>query len=199
LRKLTYFVGISLDGFIAAPDLTYDAYPVSEEFLRDFLVGEYPECLPTHVRTALGADEAPNAHFDTMLQGRTTYQAALDVGITSPYAHLRQYVVSRSLAEAGPSPSPDVELVSGEAGLLAKVRELKAEEGGLGIYLGGGAHLAGQLLDEIDELVLKVYPVVIGDGVRVFTAEFGVHAFSLDSTRTFTNGTVVLTYSRLKG
>ncbi|MFJ4874674.1 dihydrofolate reductase family protein [Streptomyces sp. NPDC088745] len=194
MRKLTYYVGMSLDGFIAAPDLSIDAYPISEEFLKDFLVGAYPECLPTHVRAALGADAAPNTHFDTMIQGRTTYQAALDIGITSPYAHLRQYVVSRSLAE---SPDPAVELISGD--LVAKVRELKAEEGGLGIYLGGGAEVAGQLLDEIDELVLKVYPVVLGDGVRVFTAAFGVHSFSLDSTRTFDNGTVVLTYFRLKG
>ncbi|MCX5204292.1 dihydrofolate reductase family protein [Streptomyces sp. NBC_00237] len=194
MRKLTYFVGMSLDGFIAAPDHAIDAYPVSEEFLNDFLVGAYPECLPTHVRTALGADEAPNTHFDTMIQGRTTYQAALDIGITSPYAHLRQYVVSRSLAA---SPDPAVELISGD--LAEKVRELKVEEAGLGIYLGGGAEIAGQLLDEIDELVLKVYPVVLGDGIRVFTAEFGVHSFSLDSTRSFENGTVVLTYSRLKG
>ncbi|MFJ2740356.1 dihydrofolate reductase family protein [Streptomyces sp. NPDC087440] len=194
MRKLTYYVGMSLDGFIAAPDLSIDAFPVSEEFLKDFLVGEYPECLPTHVRAALGADEAPNTHFDTMIQGRTTYQAALDIGITSPYAHLRQYVVSRSLTE---SPDPAVELISGD--LAAKVRELKAEDGGLGIYLGGGGEVAGQLVDEIDELVVKLYPVVIGDGVRVFTAEFGVHSFTLDSTRTFDNGTAVLTYSRLKG
>ncbi|MFD3518110.1 dihydrofolate reductase family protein [Streptomyces sp. NPDC058657] len=197
MRKLSYFVGMSIDGFIAAPDLSIDAYPVSEEFLKDFLIGEYPECIPTHIRRHFGADDRPNTHFDTMLQGRTTYQAALDIDLPSPYAHLRQYVVSRSLAEAGPSPSPDVELVSGD--VAAKVRELKAEEGGLGIYLAGGGHLAGQLLDEIDEIVLKLYPVVLGDGVRLFTAGFDVRSFALDSTRTFANGTTVLTYSRLKG
>ncbi|MFI5802299.1 dihydrofolate reductase family protein [Streptomyces sp. NPDC051561] len=196
MRKLTYYVGMSIDGFIAAPDHAVDAYPVSEEFLKEFLIGAYPECLPTHVRQALGADEMPNRHFDTMLQGRTTYQAALDIDITSPYAHLRQYVVSSSLAEAG-SPSPDVRIVSGD--VAAKVRELKAEDGDLGIYLAGGGRLAGQLLDEIDEIVLKLYPVVLGDGIRLFTAGFDVHSFALDSTRTFGNGTVVLTYSRLKG
>ncbi|WP_433545741.1 dihydrofolate reductase family protein [Streptomyces sp. CA-294286] len=197
MRKLTYYVGMSLDGFIAAPDHSVDHYPVSEEFLKDFLLADYADCVPTHLRRHFGVDDAPNTRFDTMLQGRTTYQPALDIGITSPYAHLRQYVVSRSLAEAGPAPSPDVELVCGD--VVSKVRELKAEEGGLGIYLAGGGKLAGQLLDEIDELVLKVYPVVLGDGIPVFTAEFGVHSFALDATRTFTNGTVVLTYSRPKG
>ncbi|MFJ6695592.1 dihydrofolate reductase family protein [Streptomyces sp. NPDC091272] len=197
MRKLTYYVGMSLDGFIAAPDHAVDAYPVSEEFLKDFLLGEYPDCLPTHIRRHFDADDVPNKHFDTMLQGRTTYQPALDIGITSPYAHLRQYVVSRSLTDAGPSPSPDVQLVTGD--VVTKVRELKAEDGELGIYLAGGANLAGQLIDEIDEIVLKVYPVVIGDGIRLFSTEFGVHSFSLDSTRGYANGTLVLTYSRLKG
>jgi dihydrofolate reductase len=187
---------MSIDGFIAAPDHSIDAYPVSEEFLRDFLIGEYPECLPTHVRRHLGADDLPNKHFDTMLQGFTTYEPALAIDAPSPYAHLRQYVVSSSLARTG-SPSPDVEIVSGD--IAAKVRQLKAEDSDLGIYLAGGGRIAGQLLDEIDEIVLKLYPVVLGDGIRLFTAEFGVHSFALDSTRTFTNGTAVLTYSRLKG
>lgn len=40
----------------------------------------------------------------------------------SPFAHLRQYVVTRSLTE---SPDPAIELVDGDP--LAKVRELKAE------------------------------------------------------------------------
>lgn len=190
LRKLTYYVGMSIDGFIAAPDGAFDFYPIGESFLKDFLVGEYPDCLPTHLRRHFGVDELENRHFDTMLQGRATYDAALETGITSPYKHLRQYVVSRSIAT---SPDPDVEIVSGD--VAAKVRELKQEDG-LGIYLAGGANLAAQLLEEIDELVLKVYPIVTGSGVPVFSAEFRVFDFALESTRTFDNGTIVLTYSK---
>ncbi len=190
MRKLTYYVGMSIDGFIAAPDGAYDFYPLSECFMKDFLVGEYPDCLPTHARRHLGVDELENKHFDTVVQGRTTYDAALELGITSPYQHLRQYVVSRSITT---SPDPDVEIVSGDA--AAKVRELKREDG-LGIYLAGGANLAAQLLEEIDELVVKVYPVVTGSGVPVFSAGFRVFDFALESTRTFDNGTIVLTYSK---
>ncbi|MGW0547143.1 dihydrofolate reductase family protein [Streptomyces altiplanensis] len=190
MRKLTYYVGMSIDGFIAAPDGAFDFYPIGESFLKDFLVGEYPDCLPTHLRRHFGVDELENRHFDTMLQGRATYDAALETGITSPYKHLRQYVVSRSIAT---SPDPDVEIVSGD--VAAKVRELKQEDG-LGIYLAGGANLAAQLLEEIDELVLKVYPIVTGSGVPVFSAEFRVFDFALESTRTFDNGTIVLTYSK---
>ncbi len=190
MRKLTYYVGMSIDGFIAAPDGAFDFYPVSESFLKDFLIGEYPDCLPTHVRQHLGVDDLENKHFDAMLQGRATYDAALELGITSPYKHLRQYVVSRSVDK---SIDPEVEVISGD--VAAKVRELKQEDG-LGIYLAGGANLAAQLLEEIDELIVKVYPIVTGSGIPVFSAEFGVFGFTLESTRTFDNGTVVLMYSK---
>ncbi|MET9519747.1 dihydrofolate reductase family protein [Streptomyces sp. NPDC002994] len=190
MRKLTYYVGMSIDGFIAAPDGTFDFFPLSESFMKDFLIGEYPDCLPTHARQHLGVDDLENKHFDTMLQGRASYDAALELGITSPYKHLRQYVVSNSVDK---SIDPDVEVISGD--VAAKVRDLKQEDG-LGIYLAGGAHLAGQLLEEIDELVLKVYPIATGSGVPVFSAEFGVLDFALESSRTFDNGTIVLTYSK---
>lgn len=191
MRKLTYYVGMSIDGFIAAPDGAFDFFPLSESFVKEFLIGEYPDCLPTHARQHLGVDDLENKHFDTVLQGRATYDAALELGITSPYKHLRQYVVSRSVDK---SIDPDVEVISGD--VAAKVRELKQEESGLGIYLAGGANLAGQLLEEIDELVVKVYPIATGSGVPVFSAEFGVFDFALESTRTFENGTIVLAYSR---
>ncbi|GAA1351751.1 dihydrofolate reductase family protein [Streptomyces beijiangensis] len=191
MRQLTYYVGASIDGFIAAPSGAYDFYPIGESFLKDFLVGEYPECLPTPVRGHMGIDGVPNTHFDTVIQGRATYDAGLKAGVTSPYAHLRQYVVSRSITE---SPDPAVEILSGD--VLAAVRELKAEEGGLGIYLAGGADLAAQLLSEIDCLIVKVYPIVIGSGIPLFSAEFGVVDFALDELRTFDNGTIVTKYAR---
>ncbi|MBT2506322.1 dihydrofolate reductase family protein [Streptomyces sp. ISL-98] len=194
MRKLTYYVGMSLDGFIAAPDGTYDMYPLSESFIKDFHIGEYPDCLPTHARQHLGVDGLENKHFDTMLQGRATYGAALEIGVTSPYKHLRQYVVSRSIDK---SPDPDVEIISGD--VAAKVRELKQEDG-LGIYLAGGANLAAQLLDEIDEMVVKLYPIVLGSGIPLFSAEFGVRNFTLDAAppRTYDNGAVVLKYSKVR-
>ncbi|MDJ0462176.1 hypothetical protein [Streptomyces sp. H27-C3] len=68
---------------------------------------------------------------------------------------------------------------------------------GLGIYLAGGANLAGQLPAEIDALVLKVYPIVIGSGVPVFSTGLEVHDFTLEPTRTFDNGTLVLSYKRI--
>ncbi|MEU2977770.1 dihydrofolate reductase family protein [Streptomyces hirsutus] len=192
MRKLTYFIACSIDGFIGDPEGDASAMMrfVDEEFFT-FLKTEYPETLPTHGRRPLGIDDLPNRRFDTVVQGRASYDVVLKDGITSPYAHLREYVASRTLKE---SPDPNVEIVADD--LVGRIRELKAEDSGLGIYLCGGSVLAGELLDEIDELVIKTYPIVQGAGMPMFGAGFSVKEFALESVRTFKNGVLVRTYSR---
>lgn len=188
MRKLVYYVGTSLDGFIAGPGGQIDFYPIPHDFLA-FMGTEYPETLPTHVRDHLNID-APNRRFDTAVMGRGTYQPALDIGITSPYRHLRQYVVSRTIAEIT---DPDVELVPNYP--VDLVRRLKKEDG-LDIWLCGGGKLAGALLPEIDELVVKLYPIVAGAGVRMIDGGFDPTPFTLTDRRFFEAGPAVLTYTR---
>ncbi|MEV8330913.1 dihydrofolate reductase family protein [Streptomyces niveus] len=190
MRKLSYFIAVSIDGYIGDPTGEGGFFTrfVDEEFLA-FLKDEYPETLPTPGRQPLGIDHLENKRFDTVIQGRRTYEVALDIGVTSPYAHMRQLVASRSLT----SPDPAVEIVSGD--IAALVRELKREEG-LGIYLCGGANLAAELFDEVDELVVKTYPLILGSGMPMFGTKYAQTEFALESNRTFGNGAVVRTYSR---
>ncbi|WP_346345590.1 dihydrofolate reductase family protein [Streptomyces sp. SID5643] len=182
----------SLDGFIGDPggDRTAMFRFVDEEDIA-YLTVEHPETLPTHARRALGIDDPPNKRFDTVIQGRSSYDIALKEGITSPYAHLREYVASRTLQE---SPDLNVEIVADD--LAGKVRELKAEESGLGIYLCGGSKVAGELFDQIDELVIKTYPLVYGTGMPMFGSGCAISEFTLGSVRTFGNGALVRTYGR---
>ncbi|MFJ4791030.1 dihydrofolate reductase family protein [Streptomyces sp. NPDC088794] len=192
MRKLTYFIACSIDGFIGDPagDATSMYAFVDEEFLG-FLAAEYPETLATRGRRHLGLDDLPNKRFDTIVQGRASYELALKEGVTSPYAHLRQYVASRTLDA---SPDPDVEIIAED--LAGRVRALKAEDGELGVYLCGGSRVAGELLDEVDELVIKTYPQVYGSGMPMFGAGFSATDFTLESVRAFTNGVLVRTYAR---
>jgi dihydrofolate reductase len=187
LRKLVYYVGATIDGFIAAPDGSFDFFPLTPDVI-DFITGDYPDTLPTHVREQLGVD-VPNPNFDVGVQGRATYQPALDIGVTSPHAHLRQYVVSTTYE----STDPAVEVISTD--VVGKIQELKAEDG-RDIYLMGGSRLAGSLLAEIDSLVIKVYPLVAGAGIPLFTADFSPTHFHLVGTRALEGGTVVLSYDR---
>lgn len=66
----------------------------------------------------------------------------------------------------------------------------------MGIWLCGGAVLAGQLLGEIDELVVHRHPVVLGDGIPLFHTSFAPSPFTLTGSRVFTTGTTVTTYAK---
>ncbi|MFC9385844.1 dihydrofolate reductase family protein [Streptomyces venezuelae] len=191
MRKLTYFIACSIDGFIGDPqgDATSMYRFVDAEFL-EFLTGEYPETIAAQGREALGVT-ADNKRFDTVIQGRNSYQLALDMGITSPYGHLREIVATRSLTE---SPDGNVELITGD--LVGRVRELKAEDSPRDIWLCGGSAVAGELIDEIDELIIKTYPQVYGSGMPMFGAGFEPRDFELNDLRVFGNGAFVRTYSR---
>src|SRR5262249_20152274 len=148
VRKLVYFVACTADGFIARQDGSFDCFPVQGDHIA-WIVESLPETIPGHLRGALGVS-APNRRFAAVLMGRRAYEVGLAVGVTSPYPHLRQYVFSRGMTR---SPDGAVELVSGDA--IARVQELKGQAG-MDIWLCGGGNLAGELLPEIDELILKV-------------------------------------------
>lgn len=125
------------------------------------LFDRFPETFPAHLRPVLGITK-PAQRFDTVLMGRRTYEVGLKEGVTSPYAPLRQYVVSRTMLAP---PDPAVTLHNGDP--VELVRRLKSEEG-REIWLCGGGALAAALLGEIDELILKINPIVIGRGIPLF-------------------------------
>ncbi|GAA1249504.1 hypothetical protein GCM10009588_30330 [Microbacterium phyllosphaerae] len=191
MRELTYYIGVTLDGFIAGPADEVDFYPVTPAF-AETLGTELADIQPAHVRAGRGGVDEPLTRFDTVVMGRRTFEPALQAGITDPYSQLRTVVFSRSLDDPG---EPNVELVRTDP--VERVRELKNEEG-LGIYLAGGAVLAGVLLDEIDRLIVKKYPVIVGAGIPMARNEFSPTHFALDQVRSFDNGCVVLEYSRLR-
>jgi dihydrofolate reductase len=185
MRDLVYYVAVSLDGYIAAPDGNFDAFPVEGDHMP-VLLSEFTDAVPAHVLSAIGMN-APLDRFDTVIQGWNSYAVALAEGIERPYAHLREYVATSSHTEAldGVTFTPDA---------LATVRELKQEQG-KDIYLCGGGELAGGLLPEIDRLILKRNPVVLGDGIRLFghVDATTVH-FTLERCRSFGSGVIVEEY-----
>lgn len=189
MRQLTYYISLSIDGFIAGPADEVDFFPGSQQYM-EWMVREYADALPSHARTHLGVAEAPLTKFDTIVMGRRTYDPALQLGITSPYAHLRQYVFSRTLEPLDPS----VTFVDSDP--TETVRALKREDSEFGIYLAGGGSLAGQLVGEIDRLVIKRYPVIAGAGKTAFGPDFSPTTFELDEVLTFDGGNVVEMYSR---
>lgn len=192
MRSLVYYVASTLDGFIAGPD---GGDPSGGEFLPatpdvvEFIVEHWPETLPGPAREAMGITGEGRA-FDTVLEGRASYEVGLAAGVDDAYPHLRHLVFSRTL---GVAPAPAVEVVSGDA--LTRVRELKAEEG-RDIWLVGGGTLAHSLLPEIDRLVIKLNPSVIGSGVPLFDGPFDPTLFTTREVIGLESGVQVLTLDR---
>lgn len=188
MRSLTYYVGATLDGFIADALGGFDFLPVEPDVMQA-MAAEMPETFPVHAREPFGVTDVPNKRFDTVLMGRATYEPGLNAGIASPYPHLRQVVFSRTLS----APEPEVEVVAGDA--VDVVRELKRQDG-MDIWLCGGGALAGQLLGEIDELVVKRYPLALGSGIPMFAGPCELTGFAPESSHWFDSGVAVTTYTR---
>lgn len=192
MRRLTYFVAATLDGFIAAPGggdpSGQDFLPVTPD-LVEFLVSQFPETLPGPAREAMGITAAGQV-FDTALEGRASYEVGLAAGLDDAYPHLRHLVFSSTL---GSSPSDDVEVVVEDA--LGRVRALKAEDG-KDIWLVGGGKLAHSLLPEIDRLIIKLNPSVIGSGVPIFDGPFQPTLFTTTDVVQLDAGVQVITLDR---
>jgi dihydrofolate reductase len=194
VRKLVYYIACTLDGFIAGPDGADPTgpdgfWPIPEDYLQH-IVAEYPETLPAPARAALSVTAA-GTHFDTVIEGRRTYEIGLQAGVMNAYPHLRHLVFSRTLRE---SPDPAVELVASDP--VATVRLLKQEDG-KDIWLCGGAELAGVLYSEIDRLIIKLNPLTIGSGIPLFShAAFDPARWQLFEHTVLTSGVAFLTYAR---
>lgn len=182
MRELVYYVAVSADGFIADADGGYDAFLVDGDH-QQVVLEEYADALPVHAHAALGTTP-PGTRFDTVVMGWNTLLPALGAGIPSPYPHLRQVVASRRPRTVDPA-------IALTRDPLGAVRDLKAAAG-LDVWLCGGGELAATLLPEIDRLVLKRHPVVLGSGVALLgPAGREPHGFEPTGERVFGSGVVV--------
>lgn len=171
MLKLKYHVACTVDGFIAHEDHSIDGFVSEGEHVVDYL-------------------ETLKNDYDIVLMGRRTYEFGFQFGVTNPYPWLKQYVFSRTMER---SPDPNVELVSKE--ITGFVAELKKGTG-KDIYLCGGADLAGRLFAEglIDEVVLKLNPVLFGSGIPLFSGGAKQVDLELTGSKTYGNGVVLLNY-----
>ncbi len=135
---------------------------------------------------------------DALLLGRKTweiwepYWPHHDAG--DPVSHginvLPKYVPSTTLTD----PTwQNTHVISDDA--EAAVRELKAKPGRELQVHGSGALLRWLLeRDLIDELDLWIYPVVVGDGLRLFPEQGQTHDLTLIESRSTPSGVTILTY-----
>ena len=190
MRELTYYVAVSLDGYIAGPNGEFDTFLAVGDHMEP-IWSQYRGTAPTQLaeEAGLSVSEGP---FDTVLMGWNAYAVGLP-HLPDPYQHLRQLVFTSTPSQR-PEGSDGVEFTAADP--IATVRALKKEEG-RGIWLCGGGALAGTLINEIDRLALKINPVVLGDGISMFgTAKYSPTAWKPTGTQAFESGVIFAEYSR---
>jgi dihydrofolate reductase len=101
-----------------------------------------------------------------------------------------KYVASTTLTDPHWA---DTTVLSGD--LAAAVRELKAEPGGE-LQVHGSGNLVRWLLDNqlVDEVTLLTYPVVVGQGTRLFPATGPDAALELVDSRATSSGVTIQFY-----
>ena len=137
-----------------------------------------------------------------MLLGRVTYEEWADYWPTSdfqPFAdHINsvpKYVASRSLQSAPWGDNGSATLLADD--LAAAVAELKQAPGGnIGVH--GSPTLVEALLhaDLLDEMRIEVYPLIAGEGTRLFNAGRPPKRLRLADSLITGNGVAILTYRR---
>ncbi len=183
MRRVTYSMGVSLDGFIAGPDGRFDWTTPDKEVFR-FWVDEI---------RGVGVYLLGRRLYETMLYWETAEEeASLDeaeLEWAALWKQLPKVVFSTTLSAV----EGNARLASG--GLVEEIARLRAEPGKGDIAIGG-ATLAAQAaaLDLIDEYRLIVYPVLVGGGRPYFPGRERRVDLELVETRTFDSGVVYLRY-----
>ena len=175
MRKLSLFIATSLDGYIAKPNDDLSFLKLVEKEGEDY---GYTEFIKT---------------IDTLIIGRKTYDYVLKEIGPSHYDNGERdvYVITRT-------ERPNVGKVKFYTGNLKElVRKLK-KENGKNIYCDGGAEIINELLkyDLIDELIISVVPILLGNGTRLFKDERPEQLLEFVSAKTFDTGLVQLYYKR---
>ena len=127
--------------------------------------------------------------------GRGTYEVAPRMGVIDPYPYLETYVFSRTLA---PVDHPNVHVIRDDPrAYIAAMKQRSAANGSNApIYFAGGGAFAASFLAAglIDEVIVKLNPFLMGDGIRITEAVPATVPLELISTKNYGNGVLLLTY-----
>jgi dihydrofolate reductase len=183
MRSVTYSMNVSLDGYIAGPDGSFDWTPPDEEVFRFW----------TDQTRGLAAYVMGRRLYETMLYWETADQnPSLDydtVEWASVWRPLPKIVFSTTLSAV----EGNARLASGS--LVEEIERLRGEpgDGDIGI---GGATLAGEAaqLGLIDEFRPVITPVVVGGGIPFYPQRERRLDLELIESRTFSSRVVYLRY-----
>lgn len=191
MRKIIVFSMITLDGVIQSPG------GPEEDTSRSFKYGGWVAPYSDEVYDKVVQHELTPADY---LLGRKTFK--IWAGYWPEHGEFwpginegTKYVISKKLKKSDP-------LVTGwkNSVLIKKVSDIKElkNSAGLDLHVWGSSQLVQLLLknDLVDELHLKIHPVILGKGKRLFDNESIPAAFKLTDSMVTPKGVIVTIYKR---
>lgn len=168
MRRVTYRVAASLDGYIAGPrgEVDWIVHDPAVDFAKLY------------------------EQVDTVLLGRRTYELTRQPGAPPWPAGWQIYLFSRTL---GPEDHPGVTVVNTDAG--GRVAALRAGSS-RDIWLFGGGSLFRSLLEagQVDLVEVLLVPVLLGGGIPLLEQGAPITSLALDHVERYPSGLLGLTY-----
>ena len=175
MRRIVYYVAMSLDGYIAGHDEDISGFipsgPGVDRYLEDL------------------------QQFKTVIMGRKTYEFGYSFGLkpgVAPYPWMKNIVFSTWLYFDQKS---EVEIASLD---LDKINQIRRESE-TDIYLCGGGDLAMWLLEnrQVDLIKVKLNPLILGKGIRLFGDNQNQFKCEFVEQESFEDGLQIITYKVL--
>ncbi|HEY4063542.1 MAG TPA: dihydrofolate reductase family protein [Puia sp.] len=190
MRKLKLHIRLTLDGFAAGPngELDWMTQPIDDKMMQ-------------YVNAAADAS-------DTLLMGRKMAEGFteywMDIANNHPESYefplaqrmvdIPKVVFTKTLEK-----SPDNNTVLAKGNLTEEVAKLKKKEGKDLIVYGGAGFVSSLIGAElIDEFLLFMDPVIIGNGMTIFKSVDKWQKLSLEYATPFDCGVTVLCYKPKK-
>ncbi|PJZ24872.1 riboflavin biosynthesis protein RibD [Leptospira hartskeerlii] len=189
MRKIIVLEFLTLDGVIQAPG------GPEEDTSNGFAYGGWQVPIFDDL-TGTVMEKQMNVPFDLLL-GRKTFDIWAPYwpkhsDFWPPVMKATKYVASNTLTSSEWKPSV---FLSGD--IVEKIRKLKQEEGP-DLHVYGSANLVQTLMkhDLVDEFWLKIYPLTLGSGKKLFVDGAIPAMFKVTESQISPNGVIIANYKR---
>lgn len=177
MGQFKLYIATTIDGFIAREDGSLDwltSLPVPEG--EDYGYQKFYDTI------------------DTVVMGSSTYKEILGFNVPWPYAGGKSFIFS-----SNPEFSIETENTELVNELNSEAVELIKSQSSKNIWIVGGGKIISAFLKlgVVDEIILTIVPVILGQGIRLFPTGSLETKFELSGTESFETGLVNLYYKKI--
>lgn len=172
-RKLILYIATSVDGYIAKSNDDLSFLNSVQKEGEDYGYNQFIESV------------------DTVIMGRKTYDWVMNAIGSSPHSDKATYVITH---REKPSEGTTIYYTGDLKELVDKLKS----ENGKNIYCDGGAQVVNELLklELIDEIIISLVPVLLGEGIKLFNGGIPEQNLELVNVRKFETGLIQFHYKR---